>query len=201
MQVTESLPSTPGADVPHPEFYSDGRPRPVHRDGDEESRDSFEDGGYTTAAPIPPTHHFTDPDQPKLLLAEDPVPPMREKQPLQDSQGTLDPAQCTLSTAPTFLFLAHLPPNGGHEGGCVPYVVLFKIKICLPVQNSTAITTLGKGKGGVREKVRPFLQRRTRVTAGPERKRKIRGVAQSCDVVFVCTYFMFVPHAQLSLQA
>lgn len=72
-----------------PSFYSDGRPCPDHRDTDEESHDSFEDGGYTTAAQIPSSHHFTDPDQPKLLLAEDAVPPLNEKQPLQDELGMI----------------------------------------------------------------------------------------------------------------
>ena len=55
------------------------------RDGDNESRDSFEDGGgYTTATQIPVARGFTDPDQPKLLLAEDPVQPHREKRVLHD---------------------------------------------------------------------------------------------------------------------
>lgn len=72
-----------------PKFYSDGRPRPSHQDTDEESHDSF-DGGYTTATQITGAHRFTDPDQPKLLLAEEPVPPLSEKRPLQDGFGTLN---------------------------------------------------------------------------------------------------------------
>ncbi len=80
------MPSTP-TDVAHPTFYSDGRPRPAHRDTDEESRDSFEDGGYITAAQIPSSHRFADPNQPKLLLADDAVPPLSEKQPLHDGFG------------------------------------------------------------------------------------------------------------------
>ena len=84
-QVLESPSSTPPADESHARFYSDGRPRPLPRDGDDESRDSFEDGGYTTATQIPATR-FVDPDQPKLLLA-DPVEPLQEKRPLQDDFG------------------------------------------------------------------------------------------------------------------
>ena len=87
MQIIESLPSTPPTDVPRPTFYSDGRPHLAPRDSDQESHDSFEDGGYTTAAQIPVSHHFADPDQPKLLLAEDSVPPLNEKQPFHDGIG------------------------------------------------------------------------------------------------------------------
>lgn len=83
--IVESLPSSPPTGVPHSAFYSDGRPRPVPHDSDEESHDSFEDGGYITAAQIPATHRFADPDQPKLLLAEDDIPPSNEKQPLLDA--------------------------------------------------------------------------------------------------------------------
>lgn len=87
--MLESPSSTPPIIVPHPQFYSDGRPYPAH-DNDAESNDSF-DGGYITAAQIPASHRFADPDQPKLLLA-DPVPPLKEKRPLQDELGMLSAA-------------------------------------------------------------------------------------------------------------
>lgn len=99
MQIIGSLSSMPTIDVSRPAFYSDGRPRPVHHDPDEDSHDSFEDG-YTTAAQIPASHHFTDPDQPKLLLAEDPVPPLSEKQPLQDGLGMVIFKQEFMNTLP-----------------------------------------------------------------------------------------------------
>lgn len=83
--MLESPSSTPPTTVPHPQFYSDGRPYPAPHDDDVESNDSF-DGGYITAAQIPATHRFADPEQPKLLLA-DPVPPSEEKRPLQDELG------------------------------------------------------------------------------------------------------------------
>ena len=83
MQILESPASTPPPHTQH-RFYSDGRPRYVAQEGDNESRDSFDDGGYTTATQIPVTRGFTDPDQPKLLLAEDPVQPYTEKRPLHD---------------------------------------------------------------------------------------------------------------------
>lgn len=74
---------SPSPTPPTGRFYSDGRPRPLH-DGDNESKDSFEDG-YTTAAVIP-RHQFVDPDQPKLLPAEedDSIQPHLEKRPLHD---------------------------------------------------------------------------------------------------------------------
>lgn len=81
--MLESPSSTPPA---HNQFYSDGRPCPVPRDGDDESKDSFDDGGYITATQIP-VSRFTDPDQPKLLLADEPVQPLGEKRPLQDGFG------------------------------------------------------------------------------------------------------------------
>ncbi len=81
--MLESPSSTPPR-AHHHRFYSDGRPLPLH-DGDNDSRDSLEDGGYITATQIPATR-FTDPDQPKLLLAEEEgsVQPHREKRPLHD---------------------------------------------------------------------------------------------------------------------
>lgn len=84
IQVLESPSSTPPADL---QFYSDGRPRPVSYEGDEDSKDSF-DGGYITATQIPSSRRFADPDQPKLLLAEEAVPPLVDKRPLQDKFGT-----------------------------------------------------------------------------------------------------------------
>lgn len=91
--MLESPSSTPPADgLVQTRFYSDGRPRPVTHDGDDESRDSFEDGGYTTATQIP-VSRFADPDQPKLLLAEEPIQPLAEKKPLQDASGIYDKTQ------------------------------------------------------------------------------------------------------------
>lgn len=84
IQMLESPSSTPPADL---QFYSDGRPRPVSYEGDEDSKDSF-DGGYITATQIPSSRRFADPDQPKLLLAEEAVPPLVDKRPLQDKFGT-----------------------------------------------------------------------------------------------------------------
>ncbi len=59
----------------------------MSRDDDIESKDSFDEGGYITATQLPPTRKFVDEDQPKLLLAEDPVQPIREKRPPADEYG------------------------------------------------------------------------------------------------------------------
>ena len=79
----ESPSSSPGK--PHPMFYSDGRPRPPS--DDDVSSVSIDGCGNASVTPVANADQFVDPNQPKLLLAEESIQPSENKAILGDEFG------------------------------------------------------------------------------------------------------------------